>query len=53
MVVNASIGKRLERIKRRNPELTEAEIMARINRQMSQEEKCALADEVIEHEEDW
>ena len=26
MVVNASVGKRIERIKRRNPELTEAEI---------------------------
>ena len=53
IVVNASVGKRIERIQRRNPELTEAEVMVRINRQMPQEKKCALADEVIEHEEDW
>lgn len=51
-VVNASLETRLARIRRRNPELSDNEILARINAQMPQEEKCALADEVIEHDED-
>ena len=51
-VVNASLETRLARIRRRNPELSDNEILARINAQMSQEEKCALADEVIEHDEE-
>lgn len=51
-VVNASLETRLARIRRRNPELSDNEIFARINAQMPQEEKCALADEVIEHDED-
>lgn len=51
-VVNASLETRLARIRRRNPELSDNEILARINSQMPQEEKCALADEVIEHDED-
>ena len=51
-VVNASVPVRVARVKRRNPEWTEEEILARINAQMSQEEKCRLADEIIEHEED-
>lgn len=52
IVVNASLKKRVERILRRNPELSERDILARIGAQMSQEQKCALADEIIEHEED-
>ncbi|MCQ2279976.1 MAG: dephospho-CoA kinase [Bacteroidales bacterium] len=52
IVVNASLKKRMERILRRNPELSESDILARIDAQMSQEQKCALADEIIEHEED-
>ena len=51
-VVNASVPVRVARIRRRNPDWSEEEILARINAQMSQEEKCRLADEVIEHEED-
>ena len=51
-VVNASVPVRVARIHRRNPELSEEQIMARISAQMSQEEKCRLADEIIEHEED-
>lgn len=51
-VVNASVPMRVARIRRRNPELSEEEILARIAAQMPQEEKCRLADEVIEHEED-
>ena len=51
-VVNASVPVRVARVRRRNPELSEEEILARIAVQMSQEEKCRLADEVIEHEED-
>lgn len=53
IVVNASIPVRIARVKRRNPNMTEEEIMARINQQMDQELKCKLADEVIDHEEDW
>lgn len=51
-VVNASVPVRVARIRRRNPELSEEQILARIAAQMSQEEKCRLADEIIEHEED-
>lgn len=51
-VVNASIPVRVERIHRRNPELSEEQILARIAAQMPQEDKCRLADEVIEHEKD-
>ena len=49
-VVNASVPVRVARIRRRNPELSEEQILARIAAQMSQEEKCRLADEIIEHE---
>lgn len=52
IVVNASIPVRVSRVRRRNPELSEEEIMARIMAQMSQEEKCRLADEIIDHEKD-
>ena len=51
-VVNASVPVRVARIRRRNPELSEEQILARIAAQMSQEEKCELADEIIEHEVD-
>ena len=51
-VVNASVPVRVARIRRRNPELSEEQILARIAAQMSQEEKCRLADEIIEHEVD-
>lgn len=53
IVVNASVPVRVARIKRRNPQMSEAEIMERINRQLPQEEKCRMADEVIEHDDDW
>ena len=52
ITVNASVPVRIRRIKQRNPEMSEAQIMARINRQLDQAIKCQLADEVIEHEED-
>ena len=51
-VVNASVPVRVARIRRRNPELSVEEIMSRIAAQMTQEEKCRLADEIIEHEVD-
>ncbi|MBQ7551316.1 MAG: dephospho-CoA kinase [Bacteroidales bacterium] len=53
IVVNASVPVRIARIKRRNPQMSEAEIMERIHRQIGQEQKCLWADEVIEHDEDW
>jgi len=46
-VVDAPLEVRLERIKKRNPNLTEKEITDRINAQMPQEEKCKRADLVI------
>ena len=51
-VVNASVPVRVARIRRRNPELSEEQILARIAAQMPQEEKCRLADEIIDHEVD-
>lgn len=51
-VVNASLPVRLARIRRRNPEMSDEEILARINRQIPQETKCELADLVIEHDVD-
>lgn len=47
IVVDAPLDVRLERIKKRNPNLTEKEITDRINAQMPQEEKCKRADLVI------
>lgn len=47
IVVDAPLEVRLERIKKRNPNLTHKEIMDRINAQMPQEEKCRRADMVI------
>ncbi len=49
-VVNASLPVRMARIRRRNPEMSDEEIMARINRQIPQEVKCERADLVIEHD---
>lgn len=49
IVVDAPLEVRLERIKQRNPNLTEEEIMERIQAQMPQEEKCRLADMVIKN----
>lgn len=53
IVVNASLPVRIARIKKRDPHLSDEEILARINRQLDQALKCELADEVIEHDEDW
>ena len=47
IVVNAPLDVRIKRIKDRNDNLSEAEIMQRIHSQMAQEEKCKLADLVI------
>ena len=47
IVVDAPMEVRMERIKKRNPNLTEKEIIDRINAQMPQEEKCRRADMVI------
>ncbi|MBP5650930.1 MAG: dephospho-CoA kinase [Bacteroidales bacterium] len=47
IVVDAPLEVRLDRIKKRNPNLTHKEIMDRINAQMPQEEKCRRADMVI------
>lgn len=49
IVVDAPLEVRLDRIKKRNPNLTEKEIMDRINAQMPQEEKCRRADMVIDN----
>lgn len=49
IVVDAPMDVRIERIKKRNPNLTEAEIMNRIQAQMPQEEKCRRADMVIDN----
>ena len=49
IVVDAPLEVRMERIKKRNPNLTEEEITARINAQMPQEEKCRRADMVIDN----
>lgn len=49
IVVDAPIEVRIERIKKRNPNLTEQEIIARIKAQMPQEEKCKRADMVIDN----
>lgn len=47
IVVDAPLATRVERIKKRNPDLTEEQIMMRINAQMPQEEKVKRADLVI------
>ena len=49
LVVDAPLEVRIERIKKRNPNLTEQEIMTRIKAQMPQEEKCRRADMVIDN----
>ncbi|MCL2436100.1 MAG: dephospho-CoA kinase [Lentimicrobiaceae bacterium] len=47
MVVDAPLDVRIERIKNRNPKLSETEILQRINSQLSQEEKCTRSDVII------
>jgi dephospho-CoA kinase len=47
MVVDAPIEVRIKRIKERNPHLSEADIVQRINSQIPQEEKCKRADLVV------
>lgn len=49
IVVDAPMDVRIERVKKRNPKLTEKEIVERINAQMPQEEKCRRADMVIDN----
>ena len=49
IVVDAPLEVRIERIKKRNPNLTEQEIITRIKAQMPQEEKCKRADMVIDN----
>jgi dephospho-CoA kinase len=47
IVVDAPLEVRIERIKERNPYLSDEEILQRIHSQMPQEEKCKRADYVI------
>jgi len=47
IVVDAPLDIRIERIKDRNPSLSEKDILQRIHSQMSQEEKCKRADLVV------
>lgn len=47
IVVDAPLEVRLQRIKKRNPELSDQAILERIHAQMPQEEKCKRADMVI------
>jgi len=47
IVVDAPIDVRIERIKSRNLQLSESEILQRINSQLSQKEKCVSANLVI------
>lgn len=47
IVADAPLWLRIKRVKERNPNLTEGEIMERINAQMPQEEKCKRADLVV------
>jgi len=47
IVVDAPLPVRIERIKTRNMQLSESEILQRINSQLSQKEKCIRADLVI------
>ena len=49
IVVDAPMEVRIERIKKRNPNLSEEEILTRINAQMPQEEKCKRANLVIDN----
>ena len=47
IVADAPLWLRIKRVKERNPNLTESDIMERIAAQMSQEEKCKRADLVV------
>ncbi|MCL2245910.1 MAG: dephospho-CoA kinase [Lentimicrobiaceae bacterium] len=49
IVVDAPIEVRIQRIKNRNPHMSESEILRRINLQIPQEEKCKRADFVIDN----
>lgn len=49
IVVDAPMEVRIERIKKRNPNLSEEEIVSRIQAQMPQEEKCRRANLVIDN----
>ncbi len=49
IVIDAPKELRIERIKNRNPNLSEEEILQRIDNQISQEEKCIKADWVIKN----
>jgi len=47
IVVDAPLDIRIQRIKERNPSLSEKEVLQRIESQLPQEEKCQRADEII------
>lgn len=47
IVADAPLELRIRRVLQRNPELSREEILQRISRQMSQEEKCCRADLVV------
>ncbi len=47
IVVDAPLELRIRRILKRNPELTQEEILQRMSNQLPQEEKCCRADLVI------
>jgi len=47
ITVDAPLEVRIERIKNRNTQLSEAEILQRIHSQLSQKEKCTRSDLVI------
>ena len=47
MVVDAPLDVRIERIKNRDPKLSQSEILQRINSQLSQEEKCTRSNVII------
>ena len=49
IVVDAPMNVRIERVKKRNPNLSEEEIVSRIQAQMPQEEKCRRANIVIDN----
>jgi len=50
VVVDAPLKTRIQRIKRRNPNWSEEDILCRIGRQLEQKEKCRKADVVINNE---
>jgi dephospho-CoA kinase len=52
IVVDAPLEVRIKRIKKRNPLFTDAEILQRMNSQLSQEEKCKYANLIISNYEE-